>query len=74
MEWLASNWEMVVGIGSALIVFIGSILVAAKKFAESTKSEKDDEIVAAAQGYFDRLKSTLGRLKTSISSFLGSKK
>jgi len=74
MEWLASNWEVVVGIGSALIVFIGSILVAAKKFAESTKSEKDDEIVAAAQGYFDRLKSILGRLKTSISSFLGSKK
>jgi hypothetical protein len=65
---------MVVGIGSALIVFIGSILVAAKKFAESTKSEKDDEIIAAAQGYFDRLKSILGRLKTSISSFLGSKK
>jgi len=74
MEWLASNWEMVVGIGSALIVFIGSILVAAKKFAESTKSEKDDEIVAAAQGYFDRLKSILGRLKTSISTFFGSKK
>ena len=74
MEWLASNWEVVVGIGSALIVFIGSILVAAKKFAESTKSEKDDEIVAAAQGYFDKFKSILGRLKTSISSFLGSKK
>jgi len=74
MEWLASNWEMVVGIGSALIVFIGSILVAAKKFAESTKSEKDDEIVAAAQGYFDRLKSILGRLKISISTFFGSKK
>jgi len=74
MEWLASNWEVVVGIGSALIVFIGSILAAAKKFAESTKSEKADEIVEAAQGYFDKFKTILGRLKTSISSFLGSKK